>query len=103
MSLEAAAGKNPVSHTGKLYNLLAERIARALSEELDGVDEAYCWLLSRIGAPVTEPQLADIRLRLADPGAIDALRRGAAKIVRAELRAAPELWRDVLAGRCPVC
>lgn len=102
MSLEAAAGKNPVSHTGKLYNLLAERIARALGEE-DGVDEAYCWLLSRIGAPVTEPQLADVRLRLADPGAIDALRRGAAKIVRAELHAAPELWREVLAGRCPVC
>jgi len=103
MSLEAAAGKNPVSHTGKLYNLLAERIARALAEELAGVDEAYCYLLSRIGSPVTEPQLADIRLRLADPDAIDALRRGAAKIVRAQLRAAPGLWREVLAGRCPVC
>ncbi|OGA72809.1 MAG: S-adenosylmethionine synthase [Betaproteobacteria bacterium RIFCSPLOWO2_12_FULL_65_14] len=103
MSLEAAAGKNPVSHTGKLYNLLAERIARALTEEVAGVEEAYCWLLSRIGSPVTEPQLADVRLRLADPGAIDAVRHGAAKMVRAQLRAAPELWRDVLAGRCPVC
>jgi S-adenosylmethionine synthetase len=103
MSLEAAAGKNPVSHTGKVYNLLAERIAHALAEELEGVDEAYCWLLSRIGAPVTEPQLADIRLRLSEPQAIDSLRRGAAKIARAQLRGAPELWRDVLAGRCPVC
>jgi len=103
MSLEAAAGKNPVSHTGKLYNLLAERIARSLAEELPGVEESYCYLLSRIGSPITEPQLADIRLRLAEPGGIDAARHGAAKIVRAHLHAAPTLWRDVLAGRCAIC
>ena len=103
MSLVAAAGKNPVSHTGKLYNLLAERIARELADALPSADEAYCYLLSRIGSPVNEPQLADVRLRLADPGMSDALRRGALKIVRAQLRSAPELWRDVLAGRCPVC
>ena len=30
MTLEAAAGKNPVSHVGKTYNLAAGRIARAL-------------------------------------------------------------------------
>jgi hypothetical protein len=52
---------------------------------------------------VTEPPLAAIRRRLSEPEAIDSLRRGAAKIARAHLRAAPELWRDVLAGRCPVC
>lgn len=27
MSLEAAAGKNPVTHVGKLYNIIAMRIA----------------------------------------------------------------------------
>jgi S-adenosylmethionine synthetase len=102
MSLEAAAGKNPVSHTGKLYNLLAQRISRALAEELEGVEEAYCWLLSRIGSPVSEPQLADIRLRLADPRGLEAVRAAAADLVHAHLRGAPELWRDVLAGRCPV-
>jgi S-adenosylmethionine synthetase len=103
MSLEAAAGKNPVSHTGKLYNLLAERIASALVDALPGVDEAHCHLLSRIGSPVSEPQLAHIGLRLADPDAIDAVRHAAAKIARAQLRDAAELWREVLEGRCPVC
>ncbi len=103
MSLEAAAGKNPVSHTGKLYNLLAERIARALVQELPDVEAANCYLLSRIGSPVTEPQLADIRLRLANARALDAARPGAESIVRAHLQAAPGLWRDVLAGRCPIC
>jgi S-adenosylmethionine synthetase len=97
MSLEAAAGKNPVSHTGKLYNVLAERIAGRLAGELEGVEEAYCYLLSRIGAPVSEPQLADIGLRLADPGMLDALQPRAARIVRAQLRAAPQLWRELIA------
>jgi len=100
MSLEAAAGKNPVSHTGKLYNLLAARMAQRLARELGGVEEAYCRLLSRIGSPVTEPQLADIGLRAA--GGIEPLRRDAERIVREELGGAATLWRDILAGRCAV-
>lgn len=100
MSLEAAAGKNPVSHTGKLYNLLAARIAQRLARELGGVEEAYCRLLSRIGSPVTEPQLADIGLRAA--GGIEPLAREAERIVREELGGAATLWRDILAGRCAV-
>jgi S-adenosylmethionine synthetase len=103
MSLEAAAGKNPVSHTGKLYNLLADRIARALAGGLPGVEEAHCFLLSRIGSPVNEPWLADIRLRLADAAAIETVKDACAQIVRAQLDGAGELWREVLAGRCPVC
>jgi S-adenosylmethionine synthetase len=102
MSLEAAAGKNPVSHTGKLYNLLAGRIARTLAGESPGVIEAYCYLLSRIGSPVDDPALADIVVRLAEPGALEAVRQSADRIVCAQLRDAPDLWRDVLEGRCPV-
>jgi len=103
MSLEAAAGKNPVSHTGKLYNLLAGRIARRLTEELAAVERAECLLLSRIGSPVSEPRIADIALGLAEPRALQAVRLPAEEIVRDELRKAPQLWREVLAGRCPVC
>ena len=101
MSLEAAAGKNPVSHTGKLYNVLAGRIARRLTNELAGVKDAYCYLLSRIGSPITEPQLADVVLGLAEPSGIESIRDQAAQLVRAELEAAPQLWRAVLAGECP--
>jgi S-adenosylmethionine synthetase len=100
MSLEAAAGKNPVSHTGKLYNLLAARIAQALAAGLPGVEEAYCYLVSRIGAPVSEPWLADIGLRLADARALAGLKTPAEAIVREHLLAAPQLWREALAGRC---
>jgi S-adenosylmethionine synthetase len=103
MSLEAAAGKNPLTHTGKLYNLLADRICRALVAEIPGVEEAYCYLVSRIGSPIDEPQIADIRLRLADPAALHALQGTTEELVRAHLHGVTELWRDVIAGHATVC
>jgi S-adenosylmethionine synthetase len=103
MSLEAAAGKNPVTHTGKLYNLLADRIARALVDEIPGVGEAQCLLLSQIGSPIVEPHVADIRLRLEPARAVGSVAPRAREIAGAHLRSAATLWREVIAGRCPVC
>jgi len=34
MGTEAAAGKNPVSHVGKIYNVLAHAVARMIYEEV---------------------------------------------------------------------
>jgi len=98
MSLEAAAGKNPVSHVGKLYNLLANRIARALVAEIAGVQEAYCYLVSRIGQPITEPQLIDLKLRLEDPAALAALRPRVEDVARSQLAGLTTLWRELLEG-----
>jgi S-adenosylmethionine synthetase len=98
MSLEALAGKNPVTHIGKLYNVAASRIAQAIVAEVPGVAEAYCWLLGRIGAPIDEPQVAEVKLRLTDPGALDAVRPRVLDVVRGNLRAITTLWRGILAG-----
>jgi S-adenosylmethionine synthetase len=68
MNMEAAAGKNPVTHVGKLYNLAAQRITNALVDNLAEVEEAYCYLVSTIGRPVVEPQVVDLQVRLV-PGA----------------------------------
>ncbi len=68
MTMEAVAGKNPVTHVGKLYNVLANRIAGALVDTIEPVQEAECYLVSRIGAPVHRPRLVDLRVRLT-PGA----------------------------------
>jgi len=98
MSLEAAAGKNPVTHVGKLYNLSATRIAHALVADVPGVVEAYCWLLGRIGSPIDEPQVADVKLRLADPAALEAVRSRALEVVRAHLAGVSTLWREIVGG-----
>jgi S-adenosylmethionine synthetase len=54
---EAAAGKNPTSHVGKIYNTLAFKLARRIVEEVDAVKEAYVWLVSQIGTPINEPSM----------------------------------------------
>jgi S-adenosylmethionine synthetase len=99
MSLEAAAGKNPVTHVGKLYNLLANRIAHALVAEVASVREVYCFLVSRIGRPITEPQVMDLKLRVDDPESLPALAPRVADIARAELDGVTTLWRELIEGR----
>lgn len=62
MSMEAAAGKNPVSHVGKIYNLLAMLIANDIAEQIEGVQEVYVKILSQIGKPIDEPLVASIQV-----------------------------------------
>ena len=61
MSLEAAAGKNPVNHVGKLYNILSEEIAEEISE-MEGVEEVFVRTLSQIGSPIDKPKVLNVRL-----------------------------------------
>lgn len=102
MSLEAVAGKNPVTHVGKLYNIVANRIAQALVAEIAGVTEAQCALASRIGEPIDAPALVDVKARLAQPAALDALRPRIEERARDELRAIGSLWRRIVAGEFSV-
>lgn len=96
MSIEAVAGKNPVTHVGKIYNLLAADIAAEAVARAPGVEEACCVLVSRIGRPIREPGIGDLRVRLA-PGA--RLPHSILQdITHAQLARADGLWRDLLAG-----
>jgi len=62
MSSEAAAGKNPVSHVGKIYNALCYRIADRIIADVPSVKETYVWLLSRIGLPINEPTVVSAQI-----------------------------------------
>lgn len=62
-SAEAVAGKNPLSHVGKIYNHLAQRAAHRVVS-LDAVAEANVFLVSRIGAPLDQPQFTAVELCL---------------------------------------
>lgn len=62
MSSEAAAGKNPVSHVGKIYNALCYRIANRVMDDVSGVKEVYVWLLSQIGKPINEPSVVSAQI-----------------------------------------
>ncbi|WGI17098.1 methionine adenosyltransferase [Methanonatronarchaeum sp. AMET-Sl] len=61
MSIEATSGKNPVSHIGKIYNLLSTEIANQISEEIEEIREVYVRLLSQIGQPIDEPKCVSVQ------------------------------------------
>ena len=61
MASEAAPGKNPVSHVGKIYSALSFKIAREIHEKL-GYEEVYCWLVSRIGQTIDNPTAISIQV-----------------------------------------
>jgi S-adenosylmethionine synthetase len=101
MSLEAAAGKNPISHVGKIYNTAADLIANRIIHEVDGVTEAYCYLVSQIGKPITHPQVADIRVRASRD--IASLQQEVEKIVEEEIDKLPLIWKGFVTGLYRVC
>jgi S-adenosylmethionine synthetase len=98
MTLESAAGKNPVTHVGKLYNLAAGLVAQSLVEELPGVAEAECRLVSQIGRAVRDPQLADVRLRCASGVRAEALAPRASEILRGHLERIDRYARELIEG-----
>lgn len=55
MSLEAAAGKNPVNHIGKIYNVLATEMAHSIVKEQPEIKECDIAILSQIGKPIDQP------------------------------------------------
>ena len=98
MTLEAVAGKNPVTHVGKLYNLAAGRIASAIVAEVPGIAEAECFLVSQIGTPVDRPRLVHLRVRPHEREIDRHIERSIGATVERELSAIPKLWQSLLAG-----
>ena len=39
MSMEASSGKNPINHVGKIYNILSNRIANDVVENVEGIKQ----------------------------------------------------------------
>jgi S-adenosylmethionine synthetase len=100
---EAAAGKNPVSHVGKIYNLLTYRIANKIHENVDGVREVYVWLLSQIGRPIDQPKVASAQFILEKRVALKDISKGVEEIVDSELRHIDKFCEDLVYQPISVC
>lgn len=82
MSLEAAAGKNPVTHIGKIYNVASFYIANEIVKKFPEVINCEIYMLSQIGMPVDQPKIADIRLKTKEDGAeFERIRKGVYDLV----------------------
>ncbi len=82
---EAAAGKNPVNHVGKIYNILSHEIAGRIHRQTPGVREATVYLCSQIGRPIDQPLIATAQL-CTEPGSdFEEIRKRASEIIDSEL------------------
>ena len=97
MTMESVAGKNPVTHVGKTYNITAGLIADALVQELPEVLEAQCWLMSRIGQPINDPAMVNLKLRPGKGTSLAKIEPAARAIVRAEMARLAEISDGLVA------
>lgn len=101
MTMEAACGKNPVNHVGKIYSVLASEIASSVSMEHPEIEDITITLLSQIGKPIDEPKAASVSII-----AKDQVYARLEPIIRREVDARLESITDVTAriveGKTPL-
>jgi S-adenosylmethionine synthetase len=100
---EAAAGKNPVSHVGKIYNVLTHRIARRIYHKVDGLAEVYIWLLSQIGKPIDEPAIAGAQVIMKKGNRFEDVRREVEEVMNFELENIDMFCKELAEGKIPIC
>lgn len=98
MSIEAVAGKNPISHTGKLYNLLATKIANKIINNISGIEEVHIKLLSGIGKSIDNPLIAFAQLIIKDGYEFNKIKIECENIIDNELENITEITEMLLYG-----
>ena len=103
ISSEAAAGKNPVSHVGKIYNCLTYRIADQIQSSIPGIKEVYVWLLSQIGQPINQPRVATAQLILEKGTRLEEVSGEVQEIITNELENIDKFCMDLAYGKITIC
>jgi S-adenosylmethionine synthetase len=93
MTLEAAAGKNPRNHVGKIYSIAAQQIAQRLATTVPGVKNAQVYIVSQIGKPIDTDANVNIQVVAED---LDTAQTEGTCIAREVLAGLPNVWRGVM-------
>lgn len=96
MSMEGAAGKNPVYHIGKIYYIAAQRISEAIHARFGVPSEVA--LVSQSGRDLLDPWVAFVHVPegFADEAALE-------ELVRGQVASIPGITEDVINGRVSIC
>jgi S-adenosylmethionine synthetase len=100
---EAAAGKNPVSHVGKIYNVLTHLLADEIYREVPGVEDVVVWLCSRIGMPISEPHAAAVQVKLKAGVGLSDVSESVQRIVTSAFERMPQFCMELAGGKHPIC
>ncbi len=103
MSMEASAGKNPVTHVGKLYNLLSNKVADEIYKMGKGdILEVHTRILSQIGKPIDQPQAASANMIFAPNVDKKKYQKEAAAIFDERLATIYKMTDEIVAGKVTV-
>lgn len=102
VSNEAAAGKNPVSHVGKIYNVLSHRIANEVYKNVPDIKEIYIWLLSQIGRPIDHPLIAAAQVVM-NSGSVESVKKEIHEVMDKELSNIKQFCMDLINGKYKIC
>lgn len=103
MSMEAAAGKNPVTHVGKLYNVLSTLIAQdVVKEHGDDVEEIHVRIVSQIGRRIDDPHVASLQVIYADNVDPSKLKNNIRRIADERLEKISDLTQMFVDGKVSV-
>ncbi|MDI6691263.1 MAG: methionine adenosyltransferase [Candidatus Bathyarchaeota archaeon] len=100
---EAAAGKNPVSHVGKIYNVLTFKAAQHVYEEVSEVEEVYIWLLSNIGNPIDQPAVAAAQVIMKGSNSLEKVKHEIQEVLDYELDNIDKLCMELAQGKISIC
>ena len=102
-SAEAAAGKNPVAHVGKIYNVLAHVLAGQIHRNVKGLREVTVWLTSQIGQPVSSPQFVMVEVHLTQGVSLASVEPLIGRQVQQALRRMNPFCQALARGNYAVC
>ena len=100
---EAAAGKNPVSHVGKIYNFLTFRTAEHVYKQVEELEEVYIWLLSKIGGPIDQPAIAAAQVIMKGNNNIDKVKHKINEVLDDELENIQKFCMELAEGKISPC
>jgi S-adenosylmethionine synthetase len=99
---EAAPGKNPVAHVGKIYSVLSHRLARLIHARCPALLEVYVHLSARIGEPVDRPWTG-VQVVLPAGMELDDVEAAVRETVEVEVARMAEFRAELIRGEHPVC
>ncbi len=98
MSMESCAGKNPINHTGKLYNILANEASSRIAE-MEGLKGCTVTMVSYIGERIDMPHSSAANVTLAKGTSINNIKSEVEDTITDTVGRIDEISKGILDGK----
>ena len=99
MSLEAAAGKNPVNHVGKIYSIVSKEIAQDIVKLYPMIKECNVAMVSQIGRKIDDPKSVYIDAIMAKGEKLETIRTKVHDIAQETLNNMSYITQELARGK----